>query len=150
MRKLAALAICVLILGVPWASAQTSFRFVACGGSRGSSSGVETAVLPSVSDQVNGLSLLPLGKSWPAELKMWLQRKQGSFVLSATRSPKRKFELGECKSTRVSMQRYVTCRCHPPRNRRGAELEREGLLRCNSGRPLRSNLKLKFQKEDRC
>ena len=51
-RALTAIALGILGLwvGPSWASAQTSFRFVAWGGSRGVSSGVDTAVLSNVSN----------------------------------------------------------------------------------------------------
>src|SRR2546427_11444774 len=61
-RALTAIALGILGLwvGPSWASAQTSFRFVAWGGSRGVSSGVDTAVLSNVSNQVKGISPQPV------------------------------------------------------------------------------------------
>ncbi|PYV19321.1 MAG: hypothetical protein DMG21_01985, partial [Acidobacteria bacterium] len=46
--------------GAAVASAQTSFRFVMWGGSRGSSSGVDTPIFSANSNQANGLSPKPL------------------------------------------------------------------------------------------
>ena len=57
--KAIALLICSFGLGCSWAGAQTSFRFVAWGDSRGST-GANTAVLSSLSNQVNGLSPRPV------------------------------------------------------------------------------------------
>ncbi len=61
MRRLAVLGMWVIVFGASWASAQTSFRFVAWGGTRtDNGEGVNTAVFSSVSNQVNGLSPQPL------------------------------------------------------------------------------------------
>src|SRR3990172_9373165 len=54
-----ALLIWGLLVAASWASAQTSFRFVAWGDSRGFSSGVNTSTLSSLSNQANGLTPKP-------------------------------------------------------------------------------------------